>query len=312
MGDERSILEKITAKIQGLRRLRGRKEESSGSMGIDPASIVWIFGGPRTGSTWLGSMMEELEGQTVWREPLVGELFGYLYYMRAWAGHYKSKHFILGSHRETWLASIRSFVLEGANARFPEVADGGYLIVKEPNGSLGAPLLMEALPETRMILLVRDPRDVVASALEAGREGSWFHSRRTEGTNGADPNTHPFFRGLDGIVEHYVKSVNNAKTAYDAHEGRKVLIRYEDLRADTLGEMRRIYSTLRIDVDRMQLSGAVEKHAWEGIPEEEKGEGKFRRKASPGSWREDLTEEQIAVVEDMARPLLEEFYPDRY
>src|SRR3712207_6950789 len=51
-----------------------------------------------------------------------------------------------------------------------------YLVVKEPNGSIGAPLLMEALPESRMILLVRDPRDVAASSIDARRKGGWQRS----------------------------------------------------------------------------------------------------------------------------------------
>jgi hypothetical protein len=58
-----------------------------------------------------------------------------------------------------------------------------------------------------------------------------------------------------------------------------------------------------------ELSRVVEKHAWENVPEEEKGEGKFHRKAKPGGWREDLTPKQVKVVERITAPLLEEFYP---
>ncbi len=46
--------------------------------------------------------------------------------------------------------------------------------------------------------------------------------------------------------------------------------------------MKRIYSTLEIPVDEEALTRAVEKHSWENLPEKEKGEGKFYRKASPG------------------------------
>jgi hypothetical protein len=53
----------------------------------------------------------------------------------------------------------------------------------------------------------------------------------------------------------------------------------------------------------------VEKHSWESIPEEEKGEGKFYRKATPGGWREDLTPGQIEAVERITAPLLKELYP---
>ncbi|MGH3087652.1 MAG: sulfotransferase domain-containing protein, partial [Rubrobacteraceae bacterium] len=81
------------------------------------------------------------------------------------------------------------------------------------------------------------------------------------------------------------------------------------LRADTLGTMKRLYESLGITIDEGELTRAVEKHSWENIPADQKGEGKFYRKASPGGWREDLTEEQIMIVEEITAPLLEEFYP---
>jgi hypothetical protein len=106
----------------------------------------------------------------------------------------------------------------------------------------------------------------------------------------------------------YLQYVGNSKRAYDAHEGPKALVRYEELRADTLATMRRIYSELEIPLDEEELAQAVEKHSWENIPEEEKGEGKFHRKAKPGGWREDLTPEQARMVEEITAPLLKEFY----
>jgi hypothetical protein len=51
-------------------------------------------------------------------------------------------------------------------------------MIKEPNGSVGAPLLTEVLPESRMILLVRDPGDVISSLLDAAREGGWLYESR--------------------------------------------------------------------------------------------------------------------------------------
>jgi hypothetical protein len=279
---------------------------------IKPENIVWIFGSRKTGSTWLSWMMEELEGHAVWREPYVGELFGRLYYnWDNWVGekHFESKHFILGGpQKENWLNSVRSFVLSEAGARFPEIANGGYLIVKEPNGSLGAPLIMEALPESRMIFLVRDPRDVAASYVDAFRKGSYLHERRKGSKHAAR-----FETQVDDLVEdmatNYLQNIGNAKEAYETHKGRKVLVRYEELRADALGTMKRMYSTLGIPVDEEELSRVVEKHSWESIPEDQKGEGKFYRKATPGGWREDLTPEQAKTVERITAPLLEELYP---
>jgi hypothetical protein len=75
--------------------------------------------------------------------------------------------------------------------------------------------------------------------------------------------------------------------------------------------MKRIRSALEISVDEGELARAVEKHAWENIPEKEKGGGKFYRKATPGGWSTDLTPEQAETVERVTAPLLKEFYPPR-
>jgi hypothetical protein len=253
-------------------------------------------------------MMDEIEGYTRWHEPLVGHLFGNLYYIRA-KHRSEDEHFILGGGKDLWLGSVRNFVLDSADARFPEVG-GGYLVVKEPQGSMGAPLLMEALPESRMILLVRDPRDVVASWLDATRKGGWQAERRKN--NGRRPDQLSETNPNAFVKRHanaYLHNVGNAKRAYDAHRGRKVVVRYEELRSDALGTMRRMYAALGLAVDEGELAAAVERHAWEQIPEEEKGEGKFHRKAKPGGWQEDLTPKQAETVARITAPLLEEFYP---
>ena len=112
--------------------------------------------------------------------------------------------------------------------RYPNLREDDYLIIKEPNGSVGASLMMEALPESRMIFLMRDPRDVVASRLDA--------------------------------------------------------------------------------VKKAQLEAAVSKHSWERIPQSDKGLGKFYRRAQPGGWREDLTPQQISIIEEITAPILSNYY----
>jgi hypothetical protein len=297
------------------RKIKGRGSSPTGERtgGVRPENLVWVFGTARTGSSWLSAVMGEIGGYSRWHEPLVGHLFGNLYYERA--GHRgEDEHFILGArYRDLWLATVRRFVLDSAAARFPEVAEGGYLIIKEPQGSMGAPLLMEALPESRMILLVRDPRDVVASNLDAHKKGTWTADLMRKGGKEKPPSLAESRPDafVKGQARRYVRDVGNAKLAYDAHGGRKVLVKYEDLRADTMNTMRRIYSGLEIPVDESELARSVEKHSWENIPEEEKGEGKFHRKAKPGGWREDLTPEQVEIVESVAGTLLRELYPVR-
>lgn len=292
-----------------VRAFVGRRRSIRMPGGAKPSNLVWIFGAGRTGSTWLALMMEEIEGQTVWFEPRVGELFDP---ERMKLDERKGKPFILASqYEETWLDSVRSFVLDGANARFPQLNRKDYLVVKEPGGSAGAPLLMRALPESRMVLLIRDPRDVAASWVDRYKRGNWKSHKEERGEPASSA---PTDRQVEDLIKNaarrYLRNVRGARRAYDAHQGKKALVYYEELRKDTLGTMQRIYSALGIDVEDGELRRAIQKHSWESIPTEEKGEGKFHRKASPGGWREDLTPEQVATVEKITAPILDEFYRD--
>ena len=299
------------AEIAALRARLAKREAGDEAGGIKPENIVWVLGSGRTGSSWLSSMMKKLPDHAKWNEPTVGFLFGHLffnlfgdrYHDRELPSQDKYKDILGGGFRETWLNSIRRLVLDGANARFHELADkGGYLVIKEPWGSIGAPLLMRALPESRMIFLVRDPRDVVASFLHVTfvRPGVSAERRRK-----AEERPEVLVREA---AETYLQNITLTKQAYEGHEGRKALVRYEDLIADTLGTMKRIYSALEIPVGEGQMARAVEERALENMPEDKKGPGTIRRRATSGGWREDLTPEQAETVGRVTAPILEEFY----
>ena len=283
---------------------------------IRPEDIVWIIGSPRTGSTWLSRMLGELENCEVWQEPFFGVILSFRDNI-ANQGWVASQNFILGDpNKPIWLNYMKQMFLAVADVRF---AGHGYLVVKEPNGSVGARLVLEAFPESKVIFLVRDPRDVVASQLDAVKPESWYGRARFESSAATarfDPETGSFVFSQPTSEEEFVESLSRdvvasvtaAQEAFDAHSGPKVFIKYEGLRADTLGTMRELCSTLGLDADEGQLARAVEEYSWENLPQDSKGEGKPRRKATPGGWREDLTPEQIKVVERITAPLIEQFY----
>jgi len=249
-------------------------------------------------------MMAEFDDQERWHEPYVGLLFGSFLYERLENSKLLDQaSFIMGEpHRKVWLDSIKNFILEGARARYPNLRENHYLVIKEPNGSLGASLLLEATPASRLIFLIRDPRDVVASQLDALREGSWTSQNRDLAT------PEKLYAFSKQLAEEYLKVISQVQTAYEAHPGKKVLVRYEDLRYDTVGTLEIMYRALEIEVDKAQLEAAIAKHSWEQIPTTDKGTGKFYRKAQPGSWREDLSPDQISLVEDITGPVLRQFY----
>lgn len=250
-------------------------------------------------------IMAELENQERWHEPYVGLLFGSFVYDRLKNNNelLNSPAFIMGEpYREVWLRSIRNFVLDGAAARYPKLKEDQYLVVKEPNGSVGAPLLMEAMPESRMIFLLRDSRDVVASRLDAFKKGSWTKQNRDYSTP-EKLNAH-----TRRLAKDYLKAVSQVQKAYEAHTGKKAIVRYEDLRHDTVDALKAMYDALEIEADEARLRAAAARHSWDRIPDAQKGSGKFYRKAQAGGWREDLSSEQVRIIENVTGPILSRFY----
>ena len=290
------------------------------SAGINPQNMVWILGSPRTGSTWLSEILADPKGCALWKEPFFGVVLNFRDNL-AHRGYINSKQFLLGEpYREVWVGSMRRLFLDVGRAKFPNIAPKHHLIIKEPNGSMSAPLILEAFPESKLVFLVRDSRDVVASLLDAARKGSWYGYDRFEASVAAavwrggrldSPEDSQADEFIGQLAKNYINNMSAVKEAYARHPDRaKVLIRYEDLRANPRDCVSYICDSLGIDVDKEQLEQAVEKHTFENIPQENRGEGKFRRKATPGAWREDLTPEQARKVEEITRPLLREFYPD--
>ena len=168
-------------------------------------------------------------------------------------------------------------------------------------------MLMDALPESRMVLLVRDPRDFAASVLDAVKDDGWMYEGMDEWARRDLDTEKDVLRYLRALSRQYVRQISNGKKAFDSHEGRKILLKYDDLRTDTLGTMRDLCAALELPVDEKMLAEIVDKHSWENIPRRERGEGKFYRKATSGGWREDLTPEQAKIVEDIVGPLVGEF-----
>ena len=294
------------ARLRGA-RLRGATEGREHATGINPENVVWIFCTARSGSTWMRSMLDDLVDGEVWEEPKVGRLFGE-FYSRAKPTQLGRTNYVLGEPtREAWTGALRDFVLRTAWASHPSVTPSRYLIVKEPGGAVGAPLLMAALPESRLVLLVRDPRDFAASVLDATRKGGWMQEGMDEWARRDLDSEKDVQRYLRALSRQYVRQMGNGKKAFDEHEGRKVMVRYDDLRTQTLDTMRDLCAALDLPFTEQRLAEVVEKHSFEKIPQRERGEGKFYRRATSGGWKDDLTPEQAKIVEDIAAPLIEEF-----
>ncbi len=83
-------------------------------------------------------------------------------------------------------------------------------------------------------------------------------------------------------------------------------MRYEDLLADPRAHMRALLDWLALDMPDSELEATLDRHAFENVPAERRGSLEFFRAASPGLWRENLTAEEQAAMEDVIGPKLRE------
>jgi hypothetical protein len=83
-------------------------------------------------------------------------------------------------------------------------------------------------------------------------------------------------------------------------------VRYEDLFAATAAELVRIARWLGVEASDDWAADVASRHAFERIPEEERGAGKFYRAATPGLWRQTMgAAEQELLHEVMGDKLRE-------
>jgi hypothetical protein len=246
-------------------------------------------------------MLAELPGAALWMEPNFGRALAIT--NRPENAYEHSPLYALAGAPEHWIPAVRAFILAAGRARYPDHRRGDPLILKDQNSGEHIGRVLQAVPESRVIVLVRDPRDVMASVADVlHTAGGW-----------AEEWLHPATRKADAeVFENYARgcaqSFEAALTACDRHPGPKAIVTYEELRANANAGLRRICDAIGLAADEDAIAAAVRAHAWERIPSAEKGPGRFHRKATPGAWREDLSPEEIAVVERHAASLLHRFY----
>jgi hypothetical protein len=91
------------------------------------------------------------------------------------------------------------------------------------------------------------------------------------------------------------------QNAYDRHPAvLRMLVRYEDLRADTFSALKPLADWLGLERTDRELRAAIEACSFESIPGRARGVGKDRRTATPGLWRENLTPADQQAIEEVA------------
>jgi LPS sulfotransferase NodH len=283
--------------------------------------LAWIFGSSRSGSSWLLRMLAELEEVVPVDDPHLGHHLGvWRPIPLAWAAaeeppqlttlpelkRDKPSYFFSDRYRDRWEPALRELILSRFAAQAAELGPQRpgvepLVLVKEP-GSHVADLLLRLFPGSGLVFLLRDGRDVVDSWVAAYRRGSWAVE---EGAFPASPEGRLALVRWQASVWTY--RTETVQRAYRRHPTtRKVLVRYERLRADPASELERICAALGIAADAERLTEIARMHDFDRVPEAEKGSHSAIRQARSGGWRETLTSsEQEAMLEVMGPKLTE-------
>jgi Sulfotransferase domain len=203
-------------------------------------------------------------------------------------------------YRDTWMPQLRELI----SARFEaqaaqDIARAGgieqpLVVVKEP-GSHAADTIMDLFPDSSLIFLLRDGRDVVDSWLDAYKDGSWATD---EGAYPLDETGRPaLIRWQSSVWLHRTEIVQETFARTDPE--RRVLIRYEEMRADPVAALGRISEMLGIDATREQLEEIAGTHDFSAVPTSDKGTGREIRRAAPGGWADQMTEQEITEMHEI-------------
>ncbi len=267
-------------------------------------NIVWLFGAPRSGTTWLAQLLGHHDENVLWLEPFVGALLGASWSNRLYDAFYEDKpdFFLSNQHMANWIPQLRSLVLMRAYSHAQTL--NKKIIIKEALGSSGADIIMKVLKRTKLLFIIRDGRDSVDSNLDTHSPGSW---REEFGKPPAINTPAERIHWIREYSNQWVVLNRIILRAYYNHEPiLRLMVKYEDLKKNTHSEMRRIYSFLNIKISERELNEIVEKLDFKNIPPSNKGPGKFYRAASVGGWKANFDDKEKEIMNSIMGKTLKE------
>jgi len=276
-------------------------------------NIVFIVGSPRSGTTWLQRILACHPKVCTGQESDIFDIY-IGPQMKAWRRdidpNISGRNAIgLGCYflEHEFFNLLREYMLKLLNPMVGNLQHDEIFIEKTPSHAMFIPEIIEMLPESRIIHVLRDARDVVASILAASKSWGAFWAPKTA-------------RLAASMWVRHVQAVRDA--AKKLHPEQFCEIRYEDLETkpiEALQELSRRFLKLewkdsyiknainknkpdiakRSDgLTNIPIGGEFAKISDEAIVRDPHG---FIRSARSGSWKKDLSWKDKVHVWRVAR-----------
>ena len=269
-------------------------------------NLVWIFASPRSGTSWLGNQLLDYNTKSM-DEPYIGhhlESVGIAQNRKKFIDFHKQRndYFFCDAYQDVWKYYLRKLFLNRIHVQFNDLKH--KIIIKEPNGSLGADNILSCLQDSKWILVLRDGRDVIDSLVDARQKGGWSTNMDL---NPLNPKNRLSF--ITHQANLWISRTSLLLKLYEEDANKKLchVVKYEDLLKNTSSELKKIYDFIGIDIPEDKLDKIVQKHSFQNIPDNRKGSGQVTRSATPGKWQENFNEEEKKILNQIMGPMLRKF-----
>lgn len=264
--------------------------------------VAWIIGCGRTGSTWLAEMLGDLPHIRRWHEPYFGRFLRHVHERPDDLD--RQSAFFFRRHQPVWLKGLRELFFAMVRDRYPQFGRHA-LVVKEVNTPEFYEWVRPLFPSSRMILLVRDPFDVLDSYLDLQKPGSW----NQRFGDSADPLSDTNVRRT---AEHIRATTTLALAAYDAFPiEQRLRLSYEELLRDPVPGLLAAARLVDVEIDPEGARQAAEARAFS--KHAQTGTLQFRRRGQAEGWRTsgNFSDPVLAIAREVLGPLRSRLgYPD--
>jgi hypothetical protein len=233
-------------------------------------NLVFIVGPPRSGTTWVLSLLKEHPDVLAADVDNLG--------IRLDEGATTETGIFVGSR------NLTDDQIRSKFHRLSEEHPGKTVVEKTPSHLFDVSRIRKVFPEARIVLTDRDGRDVVASIVQVGRDpDAWWKNAPASVEEAAR------------LWKRFAEASVECRRNHAPH-----VIRYENLLAWTREELDRLHRALGLSLGH--LDRQIERsHRGKNIPIR----GVFR-KGVAGDWKSVFTEDEERTFLKIAGPLLEE------